>query len=122
MNPIEATVAPIKTDAKMTATIERTPIPAALEAKMKLWREGLIPLPPEYVEHHLAMARAALPKLETDYRILMTAVVDDGWGDGMKFLAATVEHKITHRLSVIKWSDNCRWYERCPGGGWGLFR
>jgi hypothetical protein len=52
----------------------------------------------------------------------MEQVIDDGWLDGMKFLALTIEHKATGKLSVIKWSDSQCWYERFHSGGWGIFR
>jgi hypothetical protein len=99
----------------------RQPTPDAIERKMKLWRNGLAPLPQEYIEWHRQLATEAKSQL-ANYRILMQGMIDDGWGDGMKFLALTIVHKATGKLSVIKWSDSQCWLKRFHSGGWGIFR
>lgn len=100
----------------------RLPTPPAIERKMKAWREGFASLPQEYIDWHRQLATEAKNQLSA-YNIVMEQMVDDGWLDGMKFLALTVEHKTSGKLSVIKWSDSQHWHERFPRhGGWGLFR
>lgn len=98
-------------------------IPADLEAKMKLWRAGLTPMPKEYIEFH---EKAALEASKTDfpttkYTIHRTYSGPDGWCDGMSFIHLIVEDSKTNELYKVKWSDCGKWYSQTPSGGWGLF-
>lgn len=100
-------------------TRQYVPLPAELSERMRHWREGIVSLPQEYIEFHKKLAEAAKAEL-SDYSILNEAMVDDGWCDGMKFLAVSVQHKQTGELAILKWADNQCWYSMSECGGWSL--
>ena len=100
----------------------RVKIPDAIENQMKLWRMGAVGLPQEYIEWHKELALKDLPEFAAanGLKVWGAKLVDDGWCDGMKFVAAVVENA-NGKLFKIKWADGQRWYHNYPNrGGWGL--
>lgn len=95
-------------------------VPAEIEAQMKLWRQGFIPLPLEYIIFMQNQAESALVPFceERGWKIRGVWMADDGWCDGMRFVHAAVEVK-KNELKLIKFSDNQCWYEKL-NAGWGL--
>jgi hypothetical protein len=100
---------------------EQTPLPKELEGPMYLWREWGAPLPQGYIEWHKNLALTNGKAMLKDYIIHAESMVNDGWGDGMRFIQLIVEHKKTNKLFKLKWADNQRWYAHSPSGGWILF-
>lgn len=96
-------------------------IPAELEKKMKLWREGHIAMPKEYIEFHEKEAKKSLESDLAGFTIHRVYQAGDGWGDGMQFTHVIIEDK-NGELSKIKWSDSGHWYKHMPSGGWGLWK
>jgi hypothetical protein len=95
-------------------------LPANIEAEMAQWRQGVGAFPPSYAEWHRQQAERAIVKLDAQYIIHRKLWVDDGWLDGMKFVAVIVEDRYSGQLFKLKWSDSQRWYRQSPAGGWVL--
>ncbi len=95
-------------------------IPEALEAKLKLFRMGVISIPQEYINWHEVAALKAMHSLRDNYIIHKEELVNDGFLDGMKFIQLIIENKNTQKLYKIKWSDYQTWYYQCAGG-WAPF-
>jgi hypothetical protein len=95
-------------------------LPAEIEAEMKLWRNGFVPMPQSYIRYHEEAARAdlAVQAPRQGWTVHNTYIADDGWMDGCKFLHAIIELR-DGTLMKIKWSDSHAWYEKLSAG-WGL--
>lgn len=110
----------------MTSTrcpVTRVALPANLSNSMKLWRDGFLPMPQEYIEFHLNLAEKRLQVLKDAYgfRVVETKLKDAGWFDGMKELNAIIETK-RGSLHKLVWCDsNQDFMEKMPSGGSGSF-
>lgn len=97
---------------------------AKIEARMKLWRKGLISIPKEYIDYHKLLAEGAIAALVTSgWKVYNTELLDGGWLDGMKNMVIVVE--TPHReLKKLTWHDSHSrgaWMEVYPSGGAGAF-
>jgi hypothetical protein len=98
---------------------------AELKMKMRLWREGLAPMPGEYIDLHRGLAEAALEEMRKRGVVVHRAwLADQGWLDGFRCLHAVVELP-KNRLLKLQWHDSgTRGYfmQACTGsGGWFSF-
>lgn len=107
----------------MPLTMTRIEVPAAIEKKMKAWRGGWGEFPQEYIQWQKEQAETVgLPAIKkAGYTIHSQQLVNDGWGDGMRFLQVVIEDK-RGNLAKLKWSDQQTWFKHnANGGGWTLF-
>jgi hypothetical protein len=98
--------------------MEKAKIPDRIEKQMKMWRQGFVSIPKDYIEFHRDMAEVAVAHLaDQGYFIHCTSMVSDGWMDGMKILQAIVEHKRTGEVLKLQWHDgNQEFFVRRPIG------
>lgn len=93
-----------------------------LKEQMKIWRLGVIPLPPAYIALHEQAARADRDRFLTKrglFFLLDERLVEQGWMDGMKVLQLVVVDDAAGTLRTFLWSDsgNGSWFEKTPSGG-----
>lgn len=93
---------------------------APIEAKMKLYREGLTDLPQEYIDYHRELAEEGVKDLRArGYTIHRQWLDLDGWCDGMKTTFLIIEAPSGHLLK-LSWHDSItkgRWFEHHQGCG-----
>ena len=105
-------------------------LPDHIEAQMKLYREGLVPLPEDFIEFHSLCAEADLNlRLRHKIWVLLEdrALQYDGWGDGMKVRHVVIaentlrEHKVHGNwvTRTLKWHTSGAWFEE--SAGWSRF-
>jgi len=100
---------------------ERERIPEAIEKEMKAWRRGFCSLPQSYIAWHRDKAAAATELLKVEgHQLLADLMVDDVWGDEMRFLAVICLDPWGMPV-YLKWSDSQAWYEKSRSGGWVLY-
>lgn len=103
--------------------VEKFHIPVHLDEPMRLYREGLAPLPREFINLHASHAYPRLEQLRERYgfRVLFSEMQDEGWGDGMLVLRAVIETKRLKRLVDLKWHPgNQDFMVKLQGGGHGI--
>jgi hypothetical protein len=103
--------------------VVRVAVPAAIANQMKLWREGFVPMPTEYVQFHLGLAHARLDVLQATYgfRVVEAKLCSAGWFDGMKELNVIVETKSGSLLKLVWCDSNQDFMKKYNGGGSGVF-
>lgn len=84
----------------------KTELPGSIKGQMHLWREGVVPLPKDYILFHKDLAERALDTLVKDHGLTLHRKyeADQGWMDGMKVVFAVVEEK-SGRLVKLSWHD-----------------
>ncbi len=94
-----------------------TPAPAAIEKKMKLWRNGLTGFPQEFIEWHAGLATEALAGLKAKGFVVHNSfMASDGWGDGMKALTVIAEYQ--DKLMKLQWhAGNQEFFVQMPSAG-----
>jgi hypothetical protein len=99
---------------------DRVPVPAEIEAKMRLWRLGAAPFPVEYIEFHQRLAERAVDDLDAKFVVHTRSIVRDGWADGMRVVQVVIEHRATNRLFKARWNDGqqCWFVQSSNSGGW----
>lgn len=95
----------------------KTPVPANIEKKMKLWRLGLTGMPPEYIAFNRELANKALEGLKAEgFTVHKTWEATDGWFDGMLVVFAIVEKR--DNLYKLHWHDgNQEFFVQHPNSG-----
>jgi len=93
---------------------------AQIEKQMKLWREGLVSFPNDYIEYHRILAENAVTRLrERGYTIHRKWTDRDGWMDGMMTTFLVVETP-SGGLKKLTWHDahsKGLWFEQHQSGG-----
>ncbi len=87
--------------------------PKAIARDLKMWRQGLIGLPVEFIDHHRRCAGHDLRN--QGWKVLETTMVSDGWGDGMMVVNAVV--RIDGGLRELQWHTSGAWFEKSREGG-----
>lgn len=91
---------------------------------MRMWREGLIPMPTAYVRYHEAVAQDEICQLAADHGLTIhrTYMEDQGWMDGFRCLHAIVETR-GGTLLKLQWHDSGHtgYFMQKLSAGWGKF-
>lgn len=102
-------------------------LPAVIEAEMKLFRLGMASLPSIYVNFHHTLAQddLALRIQDHDWKLLeKIGLVNDGFGDDMKYLTVIVAIKDKTNgwgIHTLKWHESGAWFKQEPSGGFSRF-
>jgi hypothetical protein len=89
-----------------------------LKQEMRLYREGLAPLPAAYITKHESAARCDLPRFLRSHalRLLCAHMEPDGWCDGMRVLNVdTVDDAGSFRTFVWSDANGGSWFEKGAG-------
>ena len=105
----------------------RIELPKEISSQMKLWRNGLIPIPQTYIAFHKELATQKLDQLMEQGLELVTlpTMESDGWCDGMKVLhvRAIIGKKYDEKIVYLKWNDgNQEFFIESKSGGSFPFR
>lgn len=102
-------------------------LPKEIEDQMPLYREGVIPLPVDYIKFHEMCAEVDLNRrLNEGSMILLEdrGLQMDGWCDGMKVRTVVVAENQKHgqpapgawRTLTLRWHTSGAWFRE--GAGW----
>lgn len=105
-------------------------LPEDIAKQMPLYREGVIPLPVDYINFHATCAEVDLNRrLYTEGSMILLedrGMQSDGWCDGMKVRTVVVAENQKHgqsapgawRVLTLRWHESGAWFAQGAGGGW----